>query len=28
VWLNPVPESHWGWTPSIKIMRDTLSQRM
>ena len=28
VWLNPVPETHWGWTPSIKIMRDCLSQRM
>jgi uncharacterized protein with von Willebrand factor type A (vWA) domain len=28
VWLNPVPESHWGWTPSIKIMRDALSGRM
>ena len=22
VWLNPVPETHWGWTPSIKILRD------
>ena len=20
VWLNPVPETHWGWTPSISIM--------
>ena len=28
VWLNPVPESHWGWTPSIKILRDAMSQRM
>ncbi len=28
IWLNPVPESHWGWTPSIKIMRDLLGQRM
>jgi uncharacterized protein with von Willebrand factor type A (vWA) domain len=28
VWLNPVPETHWGWTPSIKIMKDAMSQRM
>ena len=28
VWLNPVPETHWGWTPSIKIMRDCLAGRM
>src|SRR5690606_9449891 len=20
VWLNPVPEEHWGWTPSIKMI--------
>ena len=19
VWLNPVPEQHWSWTPSIKL---------
>jgi hypothetical protein len=23
-----VPESHWGWTPSIKILRDLVSDRM
>ena len=28
VWLNPVPESHWGWTPSIKILRDAMAGRM
>jgi uncharacterized protein with von Willebrand factor type A (vWA) domain len=28
VWLNPVPENHWGWTPSIKIMRDLMTGRM
>jgi uncharacterized protein with von Willebrand factor type A (vWA) domain len=28
VWLNPVPESHWGWTPSIKILRDAVLGRM
>jgi len=28
VWLNPVPEEHWGWTPSIKIIRDILGGRM
>ena len=28
VWLNPVPEEHWGWTPSITMMRDLLDRRM
>ena len=28
VWLNPVPEQHWSWTPSIKLIRDALSGRM
>jgi uncharacterized protein with von Willebrand factor type A (vWA) domain len=28
VWLNPVPEDQWGWTPSIKIMRDCVGDRM
>ena len=28
VWLNPVPETHWGWTPSVKLMRDALAGRM
>jgi len=28
VWLNPVPEEHWGWTPSIKMIRDIFGGRM
>ena len=28
VWLNPVPEQNWSWTPSITLMRDLLKGRM
>ena|GEM_PF-5108235 len=28
VWLNPVPEEHWGWTPLIKMIRDTVGRRI
>jgi uncharacterized protein with von Willebrand factor type A (vWA) domain len=28
VWLNPVPEDHWGWTPSIKLVRDLVEERL
>jgi uncharacterized protein len=28
VWLNPVPEAHWSWTPSIKLMGDLMEGRM
>ena len=28
VWLNPVPEQHWGYTPSIKMVRDIFEGRM
>jgi uncharacterized protein with von Willebrand factor type A (vWA) domain len=28
VWLNPVPEQNWSWTPSIKIIRDIFENRM
>ena len=28
VWLNPVPEDNWNWTPSIKMVRDILEGRM
>ncbi len=28
VWLNPVPEKHWGYTHSIQMMRDIFSERM
>ena len=20
IWLNPLPEAHWGWTPSITLI--------
>ena len=28
VWLNPVPEKHWDYTPSIGIVRQIFSDRM
>jgi uncharacterized protein len=28
VWLNPVPEKHWGFTHSIQMIRDIMSGRM
>jgi uncharacterized protein with von Willebrand factor type A (vWA) domain len=28
VWLNPVPEQHWNFTPSIKLVRDIFEGRM
>ncbi len=28
VWLNPVPEAHWQWTPSIGMMRTLVEGRM
>jgi hypothetical protein len=28
VWLNPVPEEQWSWTPSIKIIRQIMGRRM
>ena len=28
VWLNPVPEENWSWTPSIRMVRDILDGRM
>jgi uncharacterized protein with von Willebrand factor type A (vWA) domain len=28
VWLNPVPERHWDWTPSIGLVAKLLSGRM
>lgn len=27
-WLNPVPEHHWGYTPSIGILRELMKDRM
>ena len=28
VWLNPVPEQHWAWTPSIGIVQRLMGGRM
>ncbi len=28
VWLNPVPQAHWEWTPSIGILRELMGERM
>ena len=28
VWLNPVPDTHWGWTHSVRMIRDLMGQRM
>src|SRR5918998_1261330 len=28
VWLNPVPQGHWGYTHSISLMRQIFSERM
>ena len=28
VWLNPVPEEHWRYTPSIGLTRDLMARRM
>ncbi len=28
VWLNPVPEPHWNWTPSIDLVRRLFADRM
>ncbi len=28
VWLNPVPEGHWDWTPSIGMVRGVMEGRM
>jgi uncharacterized protein with von Willebrand factor type A (vWA) domain len=28
VWLNPVPEGHWGYTHSIRLVRELLAGRM
>ena len=27
-WLNPVPEEHWGYTQSIRLMKDLMLGRM
>ncbi len=28
VWLNPVPQPHWGYTQSINLIRQTFGERM
>jgi uncharacterized protein with von Willebrand factor type A (vWA) domain len=28
VWLNPLPEAHWAYTPSIQMIRELLGERM
>ena len=28
VWLNPLPEEHWDYTPSIKLLQQLMGQRM
>ncbi|MFZ1900133.1 MAG: VWA domain-containing protein [Azonexus sp.] len=28
VWLNPLPEKHWNYTPSIKLLQQLMGQRM
>ena len=28
VWLNPVPERHWAYTPSIQLLKQLMSDRM
>ncbi len=28
VWLNPEPQERWDWTPSIRLVRELLGERM
>jgi uncharacterized protein len=28
VWLNPIPEENWNWTPSTKMLKDLMDGRM
>ena len=28
VWLNPLPEQHWNYTPSIQMVQQVLGKRM
>lgn len=28
IWLNPIPEQHWGWTHSIRMIRELFEGRM
>ncbi|MCG8691912.1 MAG: hypothetical protein MI806_11950, partial [Minwuiales bacterium] len=28
IWLNPVPEKYWDFTPSIQLVRQLMQERM
>jgi uncharacterized protein with von Willebrand factor type A (vWA) domain len=28
IWLNPLPEPQWGYSPSIRMIRELMSERM
>ena len=28
IWLNPVPEAHWGYTQSVKLIKQLMNDRM
>jgi uncharacterized protein with von Willebrand factor type A (vWA) domain len=28
IWLNPQPQSHWDYTPSIQVTRELMKNRM
>lgn len=28
LWINPVPEKHWGYTQSIRLIREIFEGRM
>ena len=28
IWLNPTPQEHWNWTPSIGLMHELMEDRM
>ena len=28
VWLTPVPEAHWGYTQSVKLIKQLMNDRM
>ncbi|MFZ9871554.1 MAG: vWA domain-containing protein [Steroidobacteraceae bacterium] len=28
IWINPTPEEHWGWTPSIRLTQELVEDRM
>ena len=28
VWINPIPERHWEYTPSLQIIKQIMGERM